>query len=90
MLAVSSTSFVRALVVLAATTIAQAATDAAYSYDLSKATGPQFWAQLDIPDNQCGGDSNSPINVERKSECDRIEDYTLVVSSRVRTVRSSL
>ena len=62
MLAVSSTSFVRALVVLAATTIAQAATDAAYSYDLSKATGPQFWAQLDIPDNQCGGDSNSPNN----------------------------
>jgi carbonic anhydrase len=50
----------------------------AYSYDPSSSVGPEFWKDLVMDSNQCGGISNSPIAVESQP-CTTYADYTFTV-----------
>lgn len=57
---------------------ASAAGAADFTYDPTTDKGPADWKDLvyeDGTDNQCGGQSNSPIAVQ-PSTCDKFEDYT--------------
>lgn len=54
-----------------------------FNYDDNDADkGPAAWANLPLDDNQCGGDSNSPIALESRA-CDIFEEYVFTVSARV-------
>jgi carbonic anhydrase len=49
-----------------------------YSYDPSSSVGPEFWKDLVMDSNQCGGISNSPIALESQ-QCTTFADYTFTV-----------
>lgn len=51
-----------------------------YNYDPFSTSGPMNWAFLDIPLNECGGRSNSPIDIQTKDTCDVNAQYSLIVS----------
>ena len=56
-----------------------------YCYDEGTECGPENWANLDpevVPNNECGGDSNSPIAVDNDG-CTVFADYSLTVSSTI-------
>ena len=55
------------LVVLSTMTPSTHATEENFSYDPSSEFGPQHWAELDIENNQCGGNAQSGINIESSS-----------------------
>jgi carbonic anhydrase len=59
---------------------ASASTDSALSYDPTSEHGPLKWKNLEIDVNQCEGESNSTIAIE-KSGCTRFEDYSFRVST---------
>jgi carbonic anhydrase len=59
---------------------ANAAGGAVFSYDPTADLGPSNWGDVDVDDNQCEGEKNSPIAVE-KSACTRFEDYSFSVST---------
>ncbi|GKY94974.1 hypothetical protein MPSEU_000462100 [Mayamaea pseudoterrestris] len=46
-----------------------------YSYDPSNEYSPENWAQVDLPNNECGGSAQSGIDVPT-SGCDDFADYT--------------
>ena len=51
-----------------------------FSYDIEAADGPLNWADLDIENNQCGGMSQSGIDIPT-GPCDEImADYVFTVS----------
>ena len=50
-----------------------------FSYDPASEFGPQNWAQLDIPDNQCGGSEQSGINIVSSSCTEYNAAYTFNV-----------
>jgi carbonic anhydrase len=55
------------------------AAEVEFSYDLEANDGPSNWATLDIEDNDCGGMSQSGINVPT-GDCDELNaDYKLEV-----------
>lgn len=50
--------------------------EGSFSYDPDSADGPASWATLQIPENQCGGDAQSPINIVTSVVCDEKDvDY---------------
>lgn len=51
-----------------------------YAYDPFSPLGPDNWAFLDIPLNECGGTRNSPIDIVTKDTCDLNAQYSLIVS----------
>jgi carbonic anhydrase len=59
---------------------ANAAGGAVFSYDPTADLGPSNWGDVDVDDNKCEGEKNSPIAVE-KSACTRFEDYSFSVST---------
>jgi carbonic anhydrase len=59
---------------------ANAAGGVVFSYDPTSELGPSKWGDLDVADNACTGESNSPIAVD-SSGCTRFEDYSFSVST---------
>ena len=55
------------------------ADNGSFSYDPSSSSGPANWGKLNVTNNECSGQKNSPIAVETHP-CDRFEDYTFNVS----------
>lgn len=53
------------------------AASAEYSYDDTLNTGPSNWANLNIPNNECGGTFNSPINLTTSTCFNSDETYVL-------------
>lgn len=79
------TFFIRASFLAALLLLAQhehmclASTSASFSYDPNSATGPAYWGDLAMEDNECNGKKNSPINIATSS-CTQFADYQLTVS----------
>jgi carbonic anhydrase len=61
-------------------TLVQADGAAKYSYHSEDDLGPANWADVDVEDNQCGGDTQSPIAIDSRS-CDMYANYRFIVSS---------
>lgn len=68
--------FVVALPLLVALAGADSGT---FSYDPAAGNGPDNWKDLELEGNACGGDSNSPVDLE-SSACDIFADYKFNVS----------
>ena len=51
-----------------------------FSYDPAAEFGPSRWGDLDIPDNQCNGSKNSPIDI-KSTPCTILDSYSFQVSS---------
>jgi carbonic anhydrase len=66
-------SYVAALLPLA-TLLATPVSGEDFSYNPNSEVGPDNWGSLAIADNQCGGDSNSPIDLYSRP-CDVFADY---------------
>ena len=64
----------------ASSTSTAIAEEVAFSYDPDSATGPAYWGDLNLEDNQCDGESNSPIDVQT-FDCDVFASYMLRVSN---------
>jgi len=54
--------------------------EVAFSYNNASPVGPEFWKDLEMEENECGGDSNSPVAIDKSSTCDAMADYKLGVS----------
>jgi hypothetical protein len=67
-------------VLVSTTYLGQADGVAKYSYHSEDALGPANWANVDVEDNQCGGDTQSPIAIVSRS-CDMYANYRFIVSS---------
>lgn len=70
-------SYVAALLPLA-TLLATPVSGEDFNYDPNSEAGPDNWGSLAIADNQCGGDSNSPIDLYSRP-CDVFADYEFTV-----------
>lgn len=55
-----------------------ASSEVEFSYDPASDVGPEFWKDLEIENNQCGGTSNSPIALET-AKCTSFADYKFTV-----------
>jgi carbonic anhydrase len=49
-----------------------------FSYDPASDVGPEFWKDLEMENNQCGGTSNSPIALSSQ-KCTSFADYKFTV-----------
>ena len=56
------------------------ASSGTFNYHSDSPFGPSNWGSLNISDNQCSGQKNSPIAVET-TPCDVKADYTMLVSN---------
>jgi carbonic anhydrase len=52
-----------------------------FNYDPNSPKGPEFWKDIALENNQCGGTSNSPIALE-SMPCTMFEDYKFEVRTR--------
>jgi carbonic anhydrase len=52
-----------------------------FSYDPASDVGPEFWKDLEMDNNQCGGTSNSPIALSSQ-KCTSFADYKFTVRRR--------
>jgi len=52
-----------------------------FSYDTTAPFGPDNWAAIDIPDNECGGSFQSGIDIPSQ-QCgpNDLDDYVFTVS----------
>jgi hypothetical protein len=64
-----------------ATTASASSSEVEFSYDPSSNIGPEYWKDLQVDNNQCGGLSNSPIALQTKP-CTTFADYTFTVRKR--------
>ena len=55
---------------------------AGYTYDINdEEAGPLFWGNVPIPDNQCNGAGQSPIEIT-SSRCTLTQNYKFTVSTK--------
>jgi carbonic anhydrase len=69
-----------ALILVASLHVMTSANEGTFSYDPADELGPAHWANIAVPNNQCGGIKNSPIAI-LSAACDTYQDYEFHVSS---------
>ena len=58
-----------------------AAGSAQYDYDPASSVGPPLWGDVNVPNNECYGDRNSPVDIDTDDSCHDFSDYSLSVSA---------